>query len=330
MKIVTERMFQSIVDELADNGKSLVSPLLRTKVLATRLGNTELAEWVSRELSGYDDYPPSELPKYRIAKANTSCTLQQGYLIQRNVPVPITLIPEEGRRFFLEFPFTEGVSTLEHYLSQNPSDSIGRPLAADAGSFITAEIKKGGNSINIGDIVVSTHVSSITQILAEVRSNFLDLLLELESEFPDIVDVNSITPQTKSEINDKIVIIMSQNNITNNGHGNAINTGGASNLNASMGSNNSQSIDSDEFKNDIRDTLELLLQAIADKEFSDKEDIEIEVARIENQLTKDNPKPELVKESLLTINNILTSIAANVWTEPVITAIQSVLGAFGM
>lgn len=49
-----------IINELVDDKSSLNGALLKTKVLASRIGNQELIAWTNSELSGYDD--ESELP----------------------------------------------------------------------------------------------------------------------------------------------------------------------------------------------------------------------------------------------------------------------------
>ncbi|MBK7490043.1 MAG: hypothetical protein IPI74_09620 [Bacteroidales bacterium] len=60
------KLINDIINELIDTEKSIVSPLLKTKVLASRLGNDVLLTWVSNELKGYEN--KDELPDYRKFK----------------------------------------------------------------------------------------------------------------------------------------------------------------------------------------------------------------------------------------------------------------------
>ena len=61
-----------IINELVDSNESLSSPLLKTKVLATRLKNEELLSWVNHEVMGYSD--EVELPRYRKYTADIKGT----------------------------------------------------------------------------------------------------------------------------------------------------------------------------------------------------------------------------------------------------------------
>ena len=56
------KLIGDIINELVDSDKSIASPLLKTKVLASRLKNNDLLTWVNSELSGYIN----DVPNYRI------------------------------------------------------------------------------------------------------------------------------------------------------------------------------------------------------------------------------------------------------------------------
>ncbi|MFN9898037.1 MAG: hypothetical protein ACK55Z_04405, partial [bacterium] len=61
-------MLTEIIDTLSDDTKSLTTPLLKVKVLATRIGNESLLKWVNNELDGYKT--SDSVPEYRKAKGN--------------------------------------------------------------------------------------------------------------------------------------------------------------------------------------------------------------------------------------------------------------------
>jgi hypothetical protein len=46
-------LISKIINELIDSEKSLSNPLLKTAVLAHKIKNEQLAEWVNSELEGY-------------------------------------------------------------------------------------------------------------------------------------------------------------------------------------------------------------------------------------------------------------------------------------
>lgn len=323
-------MIKKIIDELSDNNQSLVNPLLKTKVLATRLGNENLLDWVNNELNGYNNIDDKDVPSYRIAKANSHCNIQQGNHIEYNTPVPISLLPEEfARKMFLEFPLLDGVQTLESYQRNEKNDTLGKPLAVDFWAIITREVKKNGARLNITNISVTTHISSVIQALAEIRTKFLDLMLALEQEFPDLEDVTEESKEQKEQISEKITVIMKQINIKNSGDGSTINTGSSNQINSASGNNIDQDILVPEQKNEIDELMAQIRAALEENEFEEKEDTILEVQRVENQLKKEYPKKSIIGQSLETIQSFLTSIAANAWTQPILQSIQNVLGSIG-
>ena len=62
------KLIHEIINELIDTDKSISSPLLKTKVLASRLQNDVLLNWVSYELKGY--HTGGDLPDYRKYSGN--------------------------------------------------------------------------------------------------------------------------------------------------------------------------------------------------------------------------------------------------------------------
>lgn len=319
-------MISKIIDELSDSKESLVNPLLKTKVLATRLKNQGLLQWVTNELDGYNTSDDDDdIPNYRIAKANTNCNIQIGYNIRENTPIPISYIEnEEFRAFFQKFHLLDGVQALESYVNKPNGDTLGKKLPIDFWQILTHEIQKSGAKISITNVSITTHLSSITQTLSEIRTKFLDLMLKLEEEYPDLKNIQDESKKEKEEINEKITIIMKQINIENKGKGNSINTGDNSQIATGKNIKQKNIINTTDLKK-VENLLKDLKDSIAKYDFEDKEDLELEVTRIENQLNKEEPKSEIVLQSLDTIKSFLLSIAANVWTQPLIEGIQSIM-----
>lgn len=323
-------MIKKIIDELSDNNQSLVNPLLKTKVIATRIGNKNLLNWVNNELKGYNDVDENKVPSYRIAKANSHCNIQQGYHVERNTPIPISLLPEEfARKMFLEFPLLDGVHTLENYLSDKNNDTLGKPLPVDFWAIVTKEVRRKGAKLKITNISITTHVSSITQTLAEIRTKFLDLMLALEQEFPDFKDVTEESKKDQEKISEQITVIMEQINIENSGDGSTINTGNSNQINSASGDNIDQDILAPEQKDEIGELMSQIRAALNEHEIEDKDDVILEVERVENQLKKEQPRVSIISQSLDTVQGFLTSIAANAWTEPILKEIQNMINTIG-
>ena len=67
-------IIEQIIEELSDSSKSLTNPLLKARVIASRIGNHGLEKWVNDELAGYG---ADNLPNYRIAISTTTCSIHR-------------------------------------------------------------------------------------------------------------------------------------------------------------------------------------------------------------------------------------------------------------
>ena len=323
-------MLNEIFSEIADDSKSLIKPLFKTKIFASRLVNEELLNWVNKELDGYED--DALLPSYRILKTTTSCTISNiyGHPIEFNVPVPITLISDKTdfRDSLTKFEFTDGIKVIENFASDEKNDMIGKELAADAAAFLTHKIIEGGNKFRISNVKILVHKSNVLQILSSVRSKLIDLILNVERLYPDLRLESIPTDSEKIEINRSIQIIMNQVNIT--GHDNNVNAGNNNNLQKAEGTDISLKISANNQTLKELNELIKLISSSVDKWGLDRDnesDVRAEVERLNNQLTRSEPKKNIILQSLVIIQNIALSIAANAWTEPVLGYIDHIFKA---
>jgi hypothetical protein len=317
-------MINQIINELADNKQSLVNPFLKAKIFGSRLGNSQLLNWVNKELNGYDS--KDDLPDYRLAKANSECNIHQGYYVEYQTPVPLTFIKNmKIRGIFTHFPLDQSVSTLESMEKTPEGNLIGKPFPADFWGAITEEVQGAGFNGNITNIKVFTHKSSVTQTLTVIRSRFLDMMLKLEEEFPSLEN-EVLEPGQKQKINKQITIIMEQNNFKTTGDANALNFGDQSQVNAAKGENIKQTakLNNEESKQ-IEEVLELFKKLLAETEFDEKPDAEIEVLRVENQLKKENPSKNILKSSLETLKNIAQGIVTSALSQPLVENITELI-----
>lgn len=230
-------IIEQIIDELSDSEKSLTNPLLKTKVLATRIGNEELMKWTNDELSGYKE---QELPSYRLGKSNITCTMQQGYSIQENVPLPLMVFERNFMDELLKFRFNDSIQTLENQERENRNGMIYKDFGPDMCAYMTKMAIEAGQRFAITTMRVVVHVSQITQVLAEVRAKLLDFMLQLEKEVPNLDDLIKNKLVVKENINEKVEQIYHQTIINTSGFGNTITAGErntvTSNINITQGS----------------------------------------------------------------------------------------------
>lgn len=215
-------IIEQIIDELSDSGKSLTNPLLKTKVLATRIGNEELMKWTNDELSGYKT---EELPSYRLAKSNITCTLQQGYDTYQNVPLPLMVFEKEFRDNLQQFRLTDSILTLENQERENKNGMIYKDFGPDMCAYLTKMAIDAGQQFAIATMRIIVHVSQITQTLAEVRAKLLGFMLQLEKEVPNLDDLIKNKLIVKENVNEKVEQIYHQTIINTSGFGNTITAG---------------------------------------------------------------------------------------------------------
>ncbi|MGF6527636.1 AbiTii domain-containing protein [Variovorax sp. PvP013] len=69
-------LLNEITDRLSSNSPSLEDALFKAQVLAHRLGEQDMKQWVSNELKGYPDR--ENLPTYRVVPVTVMANLSNG------------------------------------------------------------------------------------------------------------------------------------------------------------------------------------------------------------------------------------------------------------
>lgn len=170
-------LIDGIINELIDDSKSLNSALLKTKVLASKMKNSNVFNWVNSELNGYTNI--KDLPTYRILPANATGTFANNFVVQKNVAIPWMTLDKEFQEFFTKMKLTNSISNLEYHINNDEGD-IGIMFPSELCSFVTEHV---GN----GSVLISGKVSAsknlIVELLNNVRSRLLDFLLQLQKDF---------------------------------------------------------------------------------------------------------------------------------------------------
>lgn len=228
--IINENMklVNDIINELIDTEKTISSPLLKTKVLASRLQNETLLKWVSNELKGYEN--SDELPIYRKYKGNIVGTFINGYQQYNNQPVPILGLDKEFQDTLTNMKFFDSISSLEKLNREDGRIMMGYIFPAEITGIIAENWRNMGNP-NLHLINCQRRVagSVVEEIIASVRNSLLDFMLKIDSEFGNITEIEEL--KTKKEA---IATIMNQTIINNTGDGNVLNTGEKAKISANI------------------------------------------------------------------------------------------------
>ncbi len=222
------KLIESIINELSDINISLTSPLLKTKLLASRLKNEKLLFWVNKELGGYDII--SELPVYRIYNVNLIGTYRYGNLQYNDQPIPTIGLNENYEELLTTMHFTQSVESLEFSKSSNKSGNLEHIFPSEVTGIVQQNFRKLGNpSLHLIYCKKSISISAVNETLAIIRNKLLDFMLQIDSEFGDITEISDLKIK-----NNEISTIMNQTIINNSGDGIILNTGDKATINSTI------------------------------------------------------------------------------------------------
>lgn len=215
-------LVSQIINELIDTkDNSLNSALLKTKVLASRIQNTELLSWTNAELTGYNSI--EELPEYRRKLPNLLIgDYINGNMHYRHSQIPTSGLDEDWENSLRYSDFTNSVTELENMFSNKEKGStFNSPIRAEIVALIENNWVKMGNPylsvLNVNRVISK---STIDGILSNVRNKLLDFMLKVDEEFGNITEIQELKKK-----NNEISRIVNNTIINNNGDGNVLNTG---------------------------------------------------------------------------------------------------------
>jgi hypothetical protein len=222
------KLINDIINELIDTEKSISSPLLKTKVLASRLQNANLLNWVSNELKGYSK--EKELPEYRKHRGTITGCYINGTMQYNNQPIVTIGLSNESLENLHSMNFSQSISTLESLKKGKKSSTLEHSFSAEWVSIIQSNWRKrGAPYLQLINCKTSIAVNSVDEILAFVRNNLLDFMLQIDAEFGNITEIEEL--KTKQS---EITTIMKQTIINTTGDGNVLNTGDKAEINATI------------------------------------------------------------------------------------------------
>lgn len=250
------KLISQIINELIDSEKSINGALLKTKVLASRIQNNELLDWVNGELNGYTS--TKDLPDYR---KNITSYLKGNYvngnMKYSNQPIPTIGLDKVFQKNLQTTEFQDSITALENLIRNNDSSTLASPLRAELVGIIEANWIDMGNPylqlMNVSKVIAK---SAIVEVVSKVRNKLLDFMLKVDEEFGSLTEITEL--KTKKE---EITTIMNTT-INNSGDGNVVNTGDKAKISAKININKG---DKSELQNQLlnngvssSDTAELL------------------------------------------------------------------------
>lgn len=173
------KLLDEIVELLSTEEGSLTEALLKTKVLLHSLRQTELIAWVNGELNGYRD--EQEIPDYRKIPALVLANLTSMTFQANSHPLPIGHLSQERREGLEVTSMPQSLSVLEKF-AKNPDGSLESPIPLEFNGLLGETLAPG---VSIQRAWSQIQISSVVQILTEVRSRLLDFILTLRDQLSD-------------------------------------------------------------------------------------------------------------------------------------------------
>ncbi|WP_454947029.1 AbiTii domain-containing protein [Capnocytophaga leadbetteri] len=218
---------KTLITKIANNQITLSDALLQSKIITHKINNTIFKKWLKKETEGYKSNDDM-LPSYRKIANRMELSLELGGEKQ---PIPFNLSPEfeDSVNFY---QIIESISIVEEEVKKG-SRKILYPIEMVQHVFSSLS-KKTQAMINLyqmrGAILKlegEINILSYKNVIDQTKNKLLDILLELDYEFPNIKNEYTMNKENNDKTN---------NIITNNIYGNN------APINLSTGDNSNQTI----------------------------------------------------------------------------------------
>ena len=202
-------MYNDILSKLSDSSAPLQDVLLKLKILAHRLNNKNLTDFVNSELNGYQD---SKVPKYRCIKGVLIGTVSNGYHIHKDTQLPTMHLKKHKLEDIELCEMPDSVGTLISYADAK-DDNLNKIIPPELYGILSETY---GNGYMVQRAYVPISNAQIKGILTSIRSTILDLIFAIEQEFNVSEMENLFSNPTKEQI-DKVNPVVNQFFITSFG-----------------------------------------------------------------------------------------------------------------
>lgn len=194
-------LLKNIQNEAINSQIPLADVLRKCKLLAYKLGNKEIKEWVELELNGYQN--KKDLPQYRIIPVNSKGEFFDCLGNKTIQDIPMLCIDKEYHKDVMFAYFLDSVAGLEEKIKHrnHNTDIFSQPWLPDITLCMRNSIYENLICNQAWKII---SVSSIINVLDNIRNRVLTFVLEIEAQNPKAGEVemntNPIPEKTLTQI----------------------------------------------------------------------------------------------------------------------------------
>jgi len=260
------KIIENLIEDLTSNPTIIDSALLKAQVLAYRLNDADLKEWVNNELRGYEK--ESRVPDYRLLKLTLVGDVSNGYWMHSQRVLPTYHLTDEIRNRLTTHEVRGSISVVIEMA--NPEKDYGVSIPPEYFHLIGKKFT-GGYAVQSARGIYSA--GAMTQILTQVKSRLLDFVLTLSEKAEEMTSEEDLKDLSR-RIN---VNEMFKNSIFGNG------------TTIIIGNNNVQSIDNNIVSNDIESLFRFLRQSNIKED--DISDLGMAISADANDITNTSSPP---------------------------------------
>lgn len=183
-------LLKNIQNEAINSQIPLADVLRKCKLLAYKLGNKEIKEWVELELNGYQN--KKYLPQYRIIPVNSKGEFFDCLGNKTTQDIPMSCIDKEYHKDVMFAYFLDSVAGLEEKIKHrnHNTDIFSQPWIPEITLCVRNSIY---NNLICKQAWKIISVSSIINVLDNIRNRVLTFVLEIEAQNPKAGEVEMNT-----------------------------------------------------------------------------------------------------------------------------------------
>lgn len=175
------KLVNDIIEQAIDDAVLLPVILRKCLVVATKLKNDRLKEWVLGELNGFDD--KDALPQYRVIQAHAKGLFLGGFGSElRNQPLASGILDEEHRWWATTAYLAQGIASYEQLIKEPGKGNLQSHWPAD---LVIRYQRDFIQNMALNRAWQEIPVSSVIGLVDTVRNRLLEFALELQEEIGD-------------------------------------------------------------------------------------------------------------------------------------------------
>lgn len=206
---------KTLITKIANNQITLSDALLQSKIIAHKINNTIFKEWLKKETEGYN---PNDnmLPPYRKIANRMELSLDLG---GKKQPIPFNLSPEfEDSVNFHQI--IESISIVEEEVKKGSGKSgkivYSIEMVHNVFNSLPKETQARINFYQMRGAILKLereiNILSYKNVIDQTKNKLLDILLELDREFPNIKNEYTMNKENNDKTNNIITNYIYGNN----------------------------------------------------------------------------------------------------------------------